>query len=97
MTTPYSGINDRLIGATLPLTFFKVDINPGRQPLNGLGLDNGVLELETRPGGGYFIQLQVISGHSRFETVALEQSRLEMPDCCGLLENWRPGQHPLLR
>lgn len=51
MTTPYSGINDRLIGATLPLTFFKVDMNPGSQHLNGLGLDNGVLELETRPGG----------------------------------------------
>ena len=33
-----------MIGATLPLTFFKVDINPGRQHLNGLGLDNGVLE-----------------------------------------------------
>lgn len=90
-------INGRLIGATLPLTFFKVDLDPGRQNLAGFGVDNGVLALETRPGEAYFIRLQVIAGHSRFETVAPEQARQELPDCCGLLENWRPGQRPLLR
>lgn len=90
-------VNGRLIGATLPHSFFKVHLNPGKQLLVDSGIDNGWLALEARRGEAYFIRLQVFSAHSRFETVAPEQARLEMPDCCGLLENRRPGQCPLLR
>lgn len=90
-------INGRLIGATLPRTFFQVHLKPGKQRLAGYGVDNGVLELHTRPGEAYFVRLQVLAGHSRFEAVAPERARGELPACCTLLENWRPGQRPLLR
>ena len=90
-------INDRLIGATLPQTYFRVHLNPGKQLLAGSGIDNGSLALETRPGEAYFVRLQVVSGHSRFEPVPAGDARRELQACCGLLENWRPGQRPLLR
>jgi hypothetical protein len=44
-------VNGRLIGATLPHSFFKVHLNPGKQLLVDSGIDNGWLALETRPGG----------------------------------------------
>lgn len=90
-------INGRLIGATLPRTFFQVHLNPGTQRLTGYGVDNGVLELNTRPGEAYFVRLQILAGHSRFEAVDPDRARGELPACCALLENWRPGQRPLLR
>lgn len=90
-------INGRLIGATLPHTFFRVHLNPGKQLLLGSGIDNGSLALETRPGEAYFVRLQVVAGHSRFEAVPNGDARRELQACCDLLENWRPGQRPLLR
>ncbi len=90
-------INGRLIGATLPHTFFRVHLNPGKQLLVGSGIDNGSLALETRPGEAYIVRLQVVGGHSRFEPVPAGDARRELQACCGLLENWRPGQRPLLR
>ena len=90
-------INGRLIGATLPRTFFQIHLNPGLQRLAGYGVDNGTLVLDTRPGEAYFVRLQVLAGHSRFEAVAPDRARSELPACCALLENWRPGQRPLLR
>lgn len=90
-------INGRLVGATLPQTFFRLHLNPGKQLLVGSGVDNGSLELETRPGEAYFVRLQAVGGHSRFENVPADLARQELLACCDLLENWRPGQRPLLR
>ena len=90
-------INGRLIGATLPQTYFRINLEPGIQRFAGYGPDNGNLRLETRPDAAYFVRLQVLSGHSRFEVVDPAQGRRELPACCHLLENWRPGQRPLLR
>lgn len=90
-------VNGRLIGATLPHTFFRVYLNPGKQRLLGSGIDNGSLALETRPGEAYFVRLQVLSGHSRFEAVPAGDAHRELQACCVLLENWRPGQRPLIR
>jgi hypothetical protein len=63
-------VNGRLIGATLPHSFFRVHLNPGKQLLVGSGIDNGSLALETRPGEAYFVRLQVAGSHSRFEPVS---------------------------
>lgn len=90
-------INGRLIGATLPQTFFRTHLDPGKQRLAGSGIDNGTLVLNTRPGEVYFVRLQVVAGHSRFEPVEPGRAMQELPVCCSLLENWRPGQRPLLR
>ncbi len=90
-------VDDRLIGATLPMTFFRVDVQPGRHVLRGIGYDNGRFELDVRPGGIYFIALDALWGSSTFTLVDDEAGRRAIRQCCALLENWAPGQRPLLR
>ena len=90
-------INGRLVGATLPRTFFRVNVEPGKHTLTGMGYDNGRFTLETRPGELYFIALSSISGNSLFWQVSPETGKQAIGRCCALLENWAPGQRPLLR
>lgn len=90
-------INGRLIGATLPGAYFRVNLDPGKHTLSGMGYDNGTFTLETRPGELYFVSLQVLGGHSRFQLTPPELGRKAIGRCCALLENWAPGQRPLLR
>lgn len=90
-------IDDRLIGATLPRTFFRVSVDPGRHVITGMAADNGKIALETRPGEVYFVALTSSAGQSRFQQVAAEHARTVLATCCSLLENWAPGQRPLLR
>ncbi len=90
-------INGRLIGATLPTTYFRVATTPVIQHLSGFAGDNGTMRLETRPGEIYFVRLHTVAGQSIFEPVESAAGRRELVECCGLLENWRPGQRPLLR
>lgn len=90
-------MDGRLIGATLPRTFFLIHAAPGSHLFRGTGPDNGRLRLEVRPGEIYFVRLQVVAGQSRMEPVDPIQGRQELSACCVLLENWRPGQRPLLR
>src|SRR2546423_9616925 len=59
-------IDGRLIGATLPGAYFRVDTVPGHHVLHGIGLDGGQFALDARPGQLYFIRLDVIAGHSHF-------------------------------
>lgn len=90
-------IDNRLIGSTLRRTFFKVNLAPGRHVLTGLAADNGRMVLETRPGEVYFVSLTVISGRSYFRPVPSELGQKTVSACCTLLENWAPGQRPLIR
>jgi len=90
-------IDNRLVGETLPRTFFRLDTRPGRRVLHGDGHDAGQLALETRAGELYFVALRVIDGTSHFTRVSVERGKRELLNCCGLMENWAPGQRPLLR
>ncbi|MDH4151077.1 MAG: DUF2846 domain-containing protein [Betaproteobacteria bacterium] len=90
-------VDGRLIGSTLPQTYFRIHLNPGLHFFNGVAGDDGAIRLETRPGEIYFIRLQAVAGRSVFEHVDAATGRRELTNCCYLLENWRPGQRPLLR
>ena len=90
-------IDNRLIGSTLPYTYFRVFLDPGRHVLTGTAGDNGRITIETRPGMVYFVALRVITGQSRYELVPETIGRKVLANCCFLLENWAPGQRPLLR
>lgn len=90
-------VDGRLIGATLPKTYFRINLDPGKHTLAGMGYDNGTLTIETRPGEIYFVSLYVTSGQSHFWPVPAEIGQRAVLRCCGLLENWAPGQRPLLR
>ena len=89
--------NGRLIGATLPGTYFRLDLPPGRHLLHGIAADTGRITLDTRIGELYFVELTVVEAQSNFRLVSDEVGRSRIVKCCALLENWAPGQRPLLR
>jgi len=90
-------VNERLIGATLPMTFFRFDVRAGEHLLRGVARDMGRLTLNTRDGELYFVSLQVVGGRSVFRLVDAETGMRDILRCCSLMENWEPGQRPLLR
>ena len=90
-------VNDRMIGATLPGTYFRVSVPPGELTLYGIGHDQGTLPLRVGPGETVFVALNVIDGTSYFDPVPPARGKREIRRCCSLLENWEPGQRPLLR
>ena len=89
--------DSRLIGATLPGTYFRIDLRAGPHVLHGYGYDQGRIKVEARYGEILFVSLNVMGGTSRFEVVAPEDAKRAIARCCVLLENWTPGQRPLLR
>ena len=90
-------LDGRVIGSTLPGAYFRINTTPGRHVLHGTGIDLGQITLETRPGQLYFVSLDVNGGHSNFRLVSEDEGRKRVRACCALLENWAPGQRPLLR
>ena len=94
---PVLFVDSRLIGATRPLTYFRVDVRPGTHVLHGIGPDQGSLSLDARPGELYFVSLYGVVGQSRFDRVGAEDGMRAIRACCDLMENWAPGQRPLLR
>jgi hypothetical protein len=90
-------VDERLIGSTVPLTFFRFEVQEGAHLLHGTGHDQGRLKLETRAGEIYFVQLLAAGGVSDFRRVDAETGKRDILRCCSLLENWAPGQRPLLR
>ena len=90
-------VDNRLIGETLPRTFFRLDLPAGRHVMNVQAPDSGSLMLDIRAGEVYFVSLSMVGGSSRFERVAPEAGKRAILSCCALMENWAPGQRPLLR
>jgi hypothetical protein len=90
-------VDNRLVGATLPGTFFRIDLLPGTHELHGYGYDGGNLKIRARDGEAHFVALNVIGGVSHFGPVSAEAGKREIARCCVLMENWAPGQRPLLR
>jgi len=90
-------LDGRLIGQTLPAAYFRLDVVPGRRILHGTGFDAGSIVLDARPSQLYFIELRVTEGQSNFTPVSALAGRQRVSSCCAMLENWAPGQRPLLR
>lgn len=90
-------VDDRLIGTTLPGTFFRVDVQPGARVVSSSAAGSTNLKLDARPGELYFVQLNVTSGSSRLALVDAEKAKGALLKCCALMENWAPAQRPLLR
>ena len=90
-------VDGRLIGSTLPGTYFRIDLRAGPHRLHGYGSDQGQLKVESRYGEIVFVSLSVMGNTSRFEVVAPEDAKRAIQRCCVLLETWAPGQRPLLR
>jgi hypothetical protein len=90
-------IDGRLVGETLPGTFFRVPVRPGRNRLTVSGADAGRLEIDTKTEGVYFVETQVSGerqseANTTFRGVAPEIGKAAILGCCRMLEAWRPGQ-----
>ena len=90
-------LDARLIGSTLPRTFFRLDAQPGKRVLHGDGHDTGRLVVDTKAGELYFVSVSVQGGISYFKQIPAETGKREILRCCAMMENWTPGQRPLLR
>ena len=90
-------VDDRLIGALLPGTFFRFTAGPGTRVIRSHGQDAGDLKIEARSGELHFVSLTVMSGQSRYAPVSAEAGKREIVRCCALMENWVPDQRRLLR
>ena len=83
-------LDGRVIGATQPGSYFRLDTTAGDHTLHGTGNDSGEFMLRTRAGQLYFVSLDVIGGHSTFRLVPEEVGRERVRSCCALLENLAP-------
>jgi hypothetical protein len=90
-------VDGRLVGATLPHTYFRIALDPGPHVISGMAADNGHMAFETRPGQVYFVAHTVLGGQSLFKLMSAENGQKVITNCCALMENWAPGQRPLLR
>jgi len=90
-------LDHRLVGSTLPGGYFLIHAQPGKRWLHGTGHDQGRLAVDVRPGEIYFVAVSVSAGTSHFFLQPAAVGRSELLACCVLLENWAPGQRPLLR
>ena len=90
-------VDNRMIGGTLPQTFYVVHVEPGTHLLAGIAGDQGRFKLVTRPDELYLVELRESGGVSRYRLVEAETGKRVIRECCRLLESWAPGQRPLLR
>ena len=93
-------VDGRLVGESLPQTFFRVVARPGRNRITTSGNDQGRLDLETQREGVYFVEAQVAGitqseASTLFRRVAPEVGKAAIASCCRMLETWRPGQERL--
>ena len=90
-------VDGRLLGETLPTTYFRVPVRPGRNRITTSGNDVGRIEVDTRAGEIYFVEMRVL-GESEggtttiFRSVAPAAAKAAIVGCCHMLEAWRPGQ-----
>jgi len=85
----------RLVGVSLPRTFFRVIVLPGKTLLDTSGPDNGRIEITTRGNDVTYVEMQTFDDQSpttRFRIVAAEEAQAAILKCCTMLEVWRPGQ-----
>jgi len=96
-TDPVLWADGRLIGETLPQSYFRLDLPPGRHRLSGEAGDIGRIELDTSAGELYFVSLRALGGTSNFRLESSETAKRDILRCCVRLENWAPGQRPVSR
>jgi hypothetical protein len=90
-------IDGRLVGQSLPGTYFRVPVRPGRNVIIASGNDSGRIEISTQANEVYFVAMTVLgelegASSTVFSRVTPRLGQAQIASCCTLLENWRPGQ-----
>jgi len=85
----------RLIGESLPGSFFRVIVFPGRTLFHVSGPDPGRIEVTTEGNDVTYVEMQASnrdSPHTTFRLMPAETAQAAIRACCTRLEVWRPGQ-----
>jgi len=90
-------VDGRLVGESLPQSFFRVSTRPGRNRITTSANDPGRFQLDTQSNGVYFVEARVdgdtqSEATTNFRQVSPEAGKAAIAACCRMLETWRPGQ-----
>lgn len=90
-------VDGHIVGDSLSATYFRVIVWPGENQIRAMASDAGRIDLLTRGGGVYFVEMKVSGGRdsspsSFFRPVEPEIGKIAILRCCHLLETWRAGQ-----
>lgn len=87
--------NGRLVGTSIPRTFFRIIVLPGRTHFHASGSDSGTIEVMAGGNEVTYVEMQTLnpdSPSSHFRVVSAEHAQAAIRACCTMLEVWRPGQ-----
>jgi len=87
--------NGRLVGTSIPRTFFRIIVLPGRTHLHTSGPDSGKIEVVAGGNEITYVEMQTLNPDSPstyFRVVPAEHAQAAIRACCTMLEVWRPGQ-----
>ena len=90
----------RLVGSSLPGTFFRVIVFPGRSVIDTSPPDTGRIEVGTQGNDVTFVEMRTLGGPdgaptSYFRVVSPEEAKAAIRACCNRLEVWRYDQRRL--
>ena len=94
-------VDNRLVGASLPGTFFRVIALPGRNVIDTSPPDSGRIAITTRGNDVTYVEMITEGGFTdspktRFRVVPDEQAKATIARCCWMLETWRHNQPRLV-
>ena len=94
-------VNQRLVGSSLPGTYFRIPVLPGRNRLETFAAHGEPIDIVTRGNDVVFVELQNHSAQEgtpnmRFRIVPPERGKAAIRACCSRLETWRQDQPRLL-
>ena len=90
-------VDNRLVGSSLPGTFFRVIVFPGRNLIDTSPPDSGRLAISTLASEVTFVEMRSEGGPngapvSRFRVMAPEEAKAAIAQCCSMLETWHHNQ-----
>lgn len=94
-------VDNRLVGSSLPGTFFRVIALPGRNVIDTSPPDTGRIEINTQGNDVTFVEMNTLGGFAdspstTFRVVDPEEAKAAIAYCCWMLETWRYNQPRLL-
>ncbi|MPZ44113.1 MAG: hypothetical protein GEV05_12035 [Betaproteobacteria bacterium] len=94
-------VDNRLVGASLPGTFFRVIALPGRNVIDTSPPDTGRIEITTQGNDVTYVEMITEGGrnnppNTRFRLMQPDDAKAAIAYCCWMLETWRYNQPRLL-
>jgi len=91
--------NGKMLGESLPGTYFRVTAPPGEQVVQGVGGDMGTIRLQVAAGGIAYVRNEPTGGlgsiQSHFAIMPAGKAQADIRRCCSLLDNYAHGQRRL--